>query len=226
MATATALTESARPIELQKKLGLDNLTIRRLRRRELRDFRDLNHMCKLTAEQIAEIKSNRTVERSYFAHKFGVSTRVISRVRCGRGPYGETKVMSPVQTMKPPVTSSLRIKLNAQLMRSLTEMAQLTVLSGARADLAAYATALIEAAVADFRFKKIPSNFLSLKDNTPPPEVAACDTKPHGRFRGRFSADERERIHAQHDDGGLTPKEIARRWGCSATTIRRALDCD
>ncbi len=55
--------------------------------------------------------------------------------------------------------------------------------------------------------------------------ASADDVKPPGRFRGRFSPADRERIHEQHD-AGETVKQIAKRWNISETTIRRALDCD
>src|SRR5882762_762891 len=51
------LRQGAKPIELKRQLGLDNNTVRRLRHRELGDNRDLNRVCKLNADQIAEIRS-------------------------------------------------------------------------------------------------------------------------------------------------------------------------
>ncbi len=210
------LRAGARPIELQKKLGLDNLTIRRLRRRELRDFRDLNHMCKLTAEQIAEIKSNRTVKRSYFARKFGVSTRVISRVRCGLRPYGETSVLSPVQQKRrpgPAAAHSLTLRLNAPLLETLAQMSAL-----AHSEVGDYAGELIETAAADFRAKKIPSTFMDLDATMPLTAPATTDVKP----RGRLSPDDKNKIIMQRAEGtGI--RELATRWHCGASSIRRAL---
>ncbi len=221
------LRNDAAPIAVQKKLGLTGVTVQNLRHRELGDHRNLLHARKLTEAQIAEIKAGNGTPRAIFAKKFGVSIDVVSRARCSRGSYREVKEISPVQTRKPgpAPTNELRLRFNSELMDSLTEMAELT--SPKRPgipEIQSYVVGLVEAQIADFRCRRIPADFLR-NDKTPDdPEVG--DIKPRGRFRGRFSIAERERINAQHDAGGLTPKEIARRWGCSATTIRRALDCD
>src|SRR2546421_2678804 len=64
------LRAGARPIELQRKLGLDNLTVRRLRHRELNDLRNLSKVRKLSDEQVAEIRAaGRATLRRVFAEK-------------------------------------------------------------------------------------------------------------------------------------------------------------
>jgi len=218
------LRAGKRPIDLQRELGIDSNTARRMRHRELGDRRDLNRVCKLSPEQIAEVRAaGRATVRRHFAEKFGVSMSLISRVRNRRASYREVTKVPSVQTTTakrpgpPTTTNSLSLHLSAELARSLAEMAAL-----AHCEVATYATELLETGVADFRARNIPSSFMDLDATMP---ATADNVKPRGRFRGRFSADDRERINAQHD-GGMTVKEIAQRWGCGDTTVRRALDCD
>jgi len=221
------LREGAAPVTVRRKLGLTGVTVQNLRRRDLGDHRNLLHACKLSPEQVAEIrKAGNGTLRRVFAERFHVSVDVVSRARNGRGSYREVTKVPPLQSTQakrrpgPATTNELSLRLNAELARSLAEMAQL-----AHCEVATYATELLETGVAEFRAKKIPATFLDW-DATMPLTAADADVKPRGRFRGRFTVAERERIHAQQDAGGLNPNEIARRWGCSATTIRRALDCD
>src|SRR5260370_171030 len=125
------LREGAAPIAVQKKLGLTGVTVQNLRHRELRDHRNLLHARKLTEAQVAEIRKagNGTLRRG-FAAKIVVAIDVASKARCSRGSYREAvPVLSPVQTRKrpgPSTTNKMTLRFNAQLMESLTEMAELT----------------------------------------------------------------------------------------------------
>jgi len=104
------------------------------------------------------------------------------------------------------------VRLDHELRESLERMADL-----ANCKLGTYVMELVVKAIADFRAQHIESSFLDgLNDNTPPPG----DMKPR---RGRFSAEDREKINAQHD-AGTGVAQLATRWHCGASTIRRLLD--
>jgi hypothetical protein len=225
------LRSGARPVELQRKLGLDSNTIRRMRYRELGDTRNLNRLCKLSAEQVAEIRAaGRATLRRHFAAKFNVSMALISKVRNSRGSYREVTKVSPIQSIqqtaiaKPPwrpKMNGLILRLNAPVLQTLTQMSTL-----AHCEIAAYASQLIEAAAADFRLKQIPSDFLVRADKVPdPPPANDGNARPPRRGGGKFSSEEREKIAEQRDEG-MSVIQLAERWHCGATTIRRTLKCE
>ena len=122
------------------------------------------------------------------------------------------------------VTRDILLHFDPEPLSTLLEMAQFSlspngwrrVSSGA---LATYAMGLIEVAIAEWREKQFAANLLKL-DNTPMPAVGS-DVKPSGR--GRFSDEDKAKINEQRDAGAKIP-ELAERWGCGQTTIRRILD--
>ncbi|SRR6266446_981311 len=225
------LRAGAKPIEVQRQLGIDNLTVRRLRHRDLGDNRDLRKIRRLTDAQIAEIRAaGYGTHRKMFAKKFGVSMSLISKVRNGRASYREvTKVPPSIaaprdqrsvrqENVGQPKTGELRRKFSRPLMQSLMEMAELA--SPKRpgiTEIQSYVIGLVEAQIAEFRCRRIPADFLCRNDKTPILEVGD-NIKP----RGKLSLDEKKRIIEQRGAGVSIPV-LAERWHCGASSIRRAL---
>ena len=218
------LRTGARPIEVQRKLGLDNLTVRRLRHRELGDRRNLNKVCKLGLEEVAEIRSTgRATTRRTLAEKFNVSMSLISKIRNGRGPYRREAAVSVSSVQQTTVakrpgpsreaTNELHLRFNAELLESLMEMAEL-----AHSEIAPFVMELVEVQVANFRAKPVPADFLIKPDKTPVPDAAGNANSHHNKMSPADST----RIAAQHDSG-VTIKQLSERWHVGESTIRRAL---
>jgi len=219
------LRNGAAPITVQKTLGLTDVTVRNLRHRDLGDHRNLLHARKLTEAQIAEIRKAGTgTVRRVFAEKFNVSEHLVGKIRNGR--YDAREEISPVETtaakrenIKRPAIGELRLKFSRPLMESLMEMAKL-----AGTEMREYAAGLLEVQIADWRSRRIPADFLYRDATMPLAMPTAGGAKPRGRFRGKFSADDREKV-AEQRDSGVSIQELSERWSCSPTTIRRTLDC-
>jgi len=213
----------AKPIELERKLGLSSATAYRLRCRDLNDNRDLRKLRKLTDEQVEEIRSAPgAVTRRVFSDKFGVSMSLISRVRNGRGVYGQVTKVLPIQPSQetaiakpsgPPKRNELSLRLSSELARSLAEMAQL-----AGEDVQAYLVSLIESQIADWRSRRIPADFLIKPDNTPAPVIQEQATL----HLARMSAQDEDRILATWREGTKVDA-LATCWSRGSSTIRRAL---
>jgi hypothetical protein len=119
---------------------------------------------------------------------------------------------------KQPAIGELTLKFSPPLMESLAQMAELA--SSKRTgipEIQSYVIDLVEAQIAEFRCRRIPADFLCRNDKTPIPEVGD-NIKP----RGKLSPDDKERIIEQRGAGVSIP-ELAVRWHCGASSIRRAL---
>lgn len=136
-------------------------------------------------------------------------------VQCGRLPCKCRKLKRPGPP-SPETTSELHLRLNAELAQSLAQMAEL-----ANSKLVPYVVALVESAIADWRSRNIDSTFLmNLNDRQSAPAITE-----ERKGRSQLSSEDREKIREQHDAGMKIP-QLAERWQCGPSTIRRVLNCE